>query len=267
MAWRLARALERLRSEANAEWPDRSTISDGTLGDTSHAARKSDHNPALYPGAGPTPVVRAFDITSSGIDHVRYRELVRQLGKAGDRRLNPNGYVISDGRIASAQHAPAWEWHPYDGTNRHDHHVHVSVGTDAAGFDDDRPWGLAHGVAPIPDDGDDDDMFTDQDREDIAAIKRALLIDIAEGRDDLTSDGTVARMVRSMFAGDYGERGAGKYVKGSLGWLDRRLTRLRRGVVADVTEALADALDATGSADLAESLRARVDRGPDDDGS
>lgn len=250
--WRLAHALEVLRDEVNAEWPDRSKASDGTLGDASHAARVSDHNPALYPGAGPTPVVRAMDITVQGIDHVQYRERIRALGKAGDSRLNPNGYVISDRRIASAQHEPAWEWHPYTGTNPHDHHVHVSVGTNPRGFDSSAPWGIYGGTTSPIDDPEADDMFTEQDRADIAAIKRALLIDVASGADDATQ--TQARglgaMLRSLLMGEYGEADP-KYLKGSLGWLDRRLSRLRRLIVHDVLEALGH--------DVAPS--------PDDDGS
>lgn len=245
MAWRLAGALERLRREVNSKWPRRSTASDGTLGDTSHAARKSDHNPALYPGAGPTPVVRAFDVTNEGIDHVWLRERIRQLGLAGDRRLNPNGYVISDRRIASAQHRPPWQWHPYDGSNPHDKHTHVSVGTDAAGFDDDvSSWlgGSSPLPSPDPDDGE-DDMFSDADREllrrvesKLDGVSRGVLVDIAEGRDDVTNEGTLAKRVASIHAGDFGERPG--HVKGSLGWLDRRLARLRRLIVADVKRAL-----------------------------
>jgi hypothetical protein len=45
MSWRLAKALEELRGEVNARWPNRDKSSDGSIGDTSHAARKSDHNP------------------------------------------------------------------------------------------------------------------------------------------------------------------------------------------------------------------------------
>lgn len=45
MPWTLARSLDQLRGEINRRWPDRSKVSDGTLGDRAHAARKSDLSP------------------------------------------------------------------------------------------------------------------------------------------------------------------------------------------------------------------------------
>ena len=45
MAWRNTAAALKLREQVNARWPDRDKRSDGTIGDTAHAARKSDHNP------------------------------------------------------------------------------------------------------------------------------------------------------------------------------------------------------------------------------
>src|SRR6187431_1563394 len=45
MSWRLAKALEELRGEVNAKWPNRDKSSDGSVGDLSHQARKSDPNP------------------------------------------------------------------------------------------------------------------------------------------------------------------------------------------------------------------------------
>src|SRR5262245_17692709 len=42
--WRVARALERMRAQINAAFPQRSKDSDGTIGDAAHASRASDHN-------------------------------------------------------------------------------------------------------------------------------------------------------------------------------------------------------------------------------
>ena len=42
---RLSKAAIRLREQMDDSFPDRDRSSDGWLGDTRHAARKSDHNP------------------------------------------------------------------------------------------------------------------------------------------------------------------------------------------------------------------------------
>ena len=58
MAWRLARALDVLRQQVNAAWPDRNKQLDGTIGDLRHQRQgASDHNP------NPAGVVCAIDIT------------------------------------------------------------------------------------------------------------------------------------------------------------------------------------------------------------
>ena len=57
MAWRLARSLDTFGMQMDALWPNRSKVSDGTIGDTAHSHRKSDHNPN---SAG---VVTARDVT------------------------------------------------------------------------------------------------------------------------------------------------------------------------------------------------------------
>src|ERR1044071_8683123 len=45
MAWFIVPALEELRMQLNAVFPNRDKSSDGGIGDTSHAAGKSSHNP------------------------------------------------------------------------------------------------------------------------------------------------------------------------------------------------------------------------------
>src|SRR3982751_2047098 len=105
MAYRLAKSLETLRSQVNARWPTRSKASDGWIGDTAHATRKSDHNPNA---AG---VVQAFDVThdpKSGCDAYKLAETLRT---ARDPRIK---YVISNGRMFSAKVSP-WTWRPYSG--------------------------------------------------------------------------------------------------------------------------------------------------------
>lgn len=108
MAWTLAPALAKLRSEVNACWPNRDKSYDGTIGDEKHQSQKSEHNPDSL------NVVRAIDITARGID-------VNALLKAviGDPRVH---YVIYKGRICSRTYG--WAWRASSG---HEHHVHISL--------------------------------------------------------------------------------------------------------------------------------------------
>jgi peptidoglycan hydrolase-like protein with peptidoglycan-binding domain len=134
VSWRVARALLELRSEIDARWPNRERSSDGSVGDLSHAARKSDHNPNA---AG---VVRAIDVDADGIPAAWLAEHVRRRGQAGDQRLTPGGYVIFNHRIASD--VAGWTWRAYTGSNPHTAHVHVSATTAASGYDDSGAWGV-----------------------------------------------------------------------------------------------------------------------------
>lgn len=138
--WRLAQSLTVLRAEVNARWPNRSKVSDGTVGDLAHADRTSDHNPN---DAG---VVRAMDITAAGIDAPWYAEHIRKLGKAGHPALANHGYVIWNRRAAYATNS--WTWVAYRGANPHDKHVHVSVGRAAAQYDNRQTWHIATDERP-----------------------------------------------------------------------------------------------------------------------
>lgn len=143
MAWRLARALEKLRAQVNVKWPDRSKNSDGSIGDEAHASRSSDHNAWIRDGG--VGVVTAIDITHdprNGFDSYAFADM---LVKHRDSRIK---YIISNRRIASGNDGPrAWEWRRYTGSNPHDHHVHISVQVDKAHYDDTRDW-IIDGVAP-----------------------------------------------------------------------------------------------------------------------
>lgn len=116
MTYFLAPALAQLRAQVNARWPKRDKGSDGWIGDPSHQARPSDHNPDYGDGG----IVRALDIDKDGID-------VDDLLKAvvGEPRV---AYVIWNRRIWT--HAAGWQ--PYSGPNGHTAHVHVSIRHTAA---------------------------------------------------------------------------------------------------------------------------------------
>lgn len=129
---RRAHSLATLLSQVNAMAPNRDTTSDGWIGDDAHQATKSEHNPNAQ------GVVRAIDITHDpkhGFDSWKFADMLRARA---DPRIY---YVISNGRIA----APTIQnnaWRPYGGSNKHDHHVHISVVANASGYDDPREWNI-----------------------------------------------------------------------------------------------------------------------------
>ena len=118
---RLSKSAIQLREQIDDAFPDRDRTSDGWIGDTRHAARKSDHNPDEQGW------VRAIDIDRELSGKRKpdvmpdLADLIRLYGKSYPKRIS---YVIFDGKIASAK--KGWAWRPYDGINKHNHHCHIS---------------------------------------------------------------------------------------------------------------------------------------------
>lgn len=134
----LAPSLVTLRAEINKRWPKRSKKSDGWIGDASHSARPSDHNPAWGASGRSKGIVRAIDVTSSGIDA---NDVIRDLMQ--DPRTY---YIIHKGRIRSRTYGFANR--RYTGSNPHNSHIHISVlHTEAAGF---RQGAWLNAVAKSP---------------------------------------------------------------------------------------------------------------------
>lgn len=144
MAWRLAKSLETLRSQINAAHPNRNKASDGTIGDLSHAASASDHNPN---DAG---VVCAFDLThdpAHGVDTYALADHMRT------HRHPDLKYLVSNRRICSIKQN--WAWRTYTGSDPHTSHVHISVGVGRDGqsrqpYDDTIQWDIGAGTNPVP---------------------------------------------------------------------------------------------------------------------
>lgn len=134
MTWRVAESLEVLRRQINEKFPDRDKSWDGGIGDEAHASRDSDHNPWVREDG--TGIVTARDYTHDpehGFDSYLFAD---QLRISRDPRIK---YVISNGRIFSSTVSP-WTWRKYNGSNKHDHHVHVSVLPEKKHYDDSAPW-------------------------------------------------------------------------------------------------------------------------------
>lgn len=117
---RLCKAGIQLREQIDDSFSDRSRSSDGWIGDSKHATRKSDHNPDEQGW------VRAIDI-SRDLSGRRESDLMPYLADQlrivakSDKRIS---YIIFDGKIASAR--SLWRWRKYKGINQHRTHLHCS---------------------------------------------------------------------------------------------------------------------------------------------
>ena len=138
MSWRLANSLTTLRNQVNAAYPNRSKVSDGTIGDAAHAASASDHNPNR------NGVVCALDLTHDPKNGFDAHALAEHLRKNRHPNLR---YVISNARIAGYWNN--WQWRPSVG---HYQHCHISVGTHSVGdgqtydnYDSTQAWNIGKG--------------------------------------------------------------------------------------------------------------------------
>jgi len=115
---RLSKSAIQLREQIDDSFPDRDRTSDGWIGDTKHAARKSDHNPDAQGW------VRAIDIDAD-LNNSKGTSvyLAYQIGEyaKSDKRIT---YVIHMGKICSRK--SLWRWVKYSGINAHNHHIHIS---------------------------------------------------------------------------------------------------------------------------------------------
>jgi len=145
MGWRLAESLVVLRDQVNKMAPQRSKLSDGTIGDVSHQHRPSRHNPN---DAG---VVCALDLT----DDPAHGCPIHVVVEAVRARPHPDlAYIISNSRIAGR--STGWSWHRYTGANPHTKHAHFGVGSGPDSeprqpYDERTPWSLSrNGSGPAP---------------------------------------------------------------------------------------------------------------------
>lgn len=145
MTWFLAPSLVALRDEINRRWPGRDKASDGSVGDTSHAARVSSHNPLWSAPGKWSGVVRAIDVDSNGSPGARTPIVNAVLDAAiGDHRV---WYVIWNRTIWSRTYN--WAPQPYNGEDPHDKHVHVSLQETIDAWSDTERW-LDQPKAPAP---------------------------------------------------------------------------------------------------------------------
>jgi hypothetical protein len=140
MSYRLAHALDQLRSQIDAHSPNRSKLSDGWIGDAGHKTRDSDHNPWLHAPGSREGIVTAIDITHDPGHGVYAGEIAEQIIASQDPRLK---YLIWNSRIVAGGDGPKpWRWRKYGGINHHNKHVHISVEDRDGLFDQTQPWAL-----------------------------------------------------------------------------------------------------------------------------
>lgn len=131
-SWIVVPNLNELVAQMNARFPKRDKASDGAIGNTSHQARASSHNPDRFGSpehrdGDSLNEVRARDIDKdlNSDDGVTMEQIVQHwIKNARDGKLWWIRYIIFDGRI----------WHKrdnyvtrnYTGANKHEKHVHVN---------------------------------------------------------------------------------------------------------------------------------------------
>ncbi len=140
-SWRAATSLLTLLSQVDAEWPRRKKDSDGTIGDTAHQSRDSDHNPWVKDGS--VGVVTAIDITHDPANGCDAEAVVDALLMSRDPRIK---YIIWNRRIVSATVAP-WTWRAYSGSSPRTKHFHLSVMSNNTLYDSAAAWTI-RAVAP-----------------------------------------------------------------------------------------------------------------------
>jgi hypothetical protein len=119
---KLCAAGVQLRDQVDTWFPDRCVKSpEGWLGDSRHAARKSDHNPDRFGW------VRGLDLNArleSSDSLAPYLADQIRIAAKSDPRIS---YVIFNGRICSK--ILNWKWRKYKGINPHIKHIHISFTT------------------------------------------------------------------------------------------------------------------------------------------
>jgi hypothetical protein len=140
--WRVAESLKKVRNQIDARWPARRKDSDGTIGDQRHChggtPTTSDHCPWVIDGN--FGVVTGLDITNDPQHGCDASAVAHRLIDSRDSRIK---YVISNRQIAASYAVgsiPAWTWRPYNGSNPHDRHFHLSVLPTKSLYDSIQDW-------------------------------------------------------------------------------------------------------------------------------
>lgn len=208
MSWRVAHSLDVLLEEINAAAPRRSKISDGSIGDAAHASRDSDHNPwVTFQGQG---IVRARDFTHDPAGGLDCNDLAKALAAliavGGHPACRSGAYVIWNRRIFSFDRRGEG-WRAYTGSNPHDHHCHMSVALDPAGFDSRAMWGVMTEEDPMAEYADQLDRIetrvknladAERRRAERDTRRQKALVDRLSAIADQAKDDATAKQIRAL---------------------------------------------------------------------
>lgn len=130
MAWMAVPCVLEARDQMNRRFPNREKGAEGILGDTSHKASASSHNPDLtgnpeYRDGDDKDEVRAFDFDRDLRDPggVTMEDVVQLwVRKAKEGKMPWLRYLIYNKRIWHKR--DNWAEKPYTGSNNHSDHVH-----------------------------------------------------------------------------------------------------------------------------------------------
>lgn len=157
MAWTVVPNLQELGDQMNARFPKRDKASDGTIGNTSHAARPSSHNPDKtgspeFRDGDSRDEVRARDIDKDLKDAhgVTMEQVVQHwIKNARAGKLPWLRYVIFNKRVWHKR--DNFKTRKYVGANTHEKHVHVNSDfTDSADKATKTDWLLKDFGIPKP---------------------------------------------------------------------------------------------------------------------
>ena len=157
MAWFVVPNLNELLDQLNVRFPARDKSSDGSIGDTSHQASSSSHNPDRsgnpeYRDGDAADEVRARDFDADlrdplGVTAEMVVQHIVTMARAG--RLPHLRYVIFNKRIWTK--SSGFKTQAYTGKNPHDKHFHVNSDfTQAADTARGVDWALNEIAAGVP---------------------------------------------------------------------------------------------------------------------
>jgi hypothetical protein len=206
-SWILVPCLGQLRTDLNRLAPNRDKGSDGTIGDTAHQSRVSDHNDDEV---GRVPIrdadakheVHALDLDVNLREPNLTMEMVVQhvVARCRSGAENRLRYIIFNRRIWEASNG--WRQRAYSGDNPHDKHAHFSASYETAREADTSSWHLDELI-----EGTDDDMLVKKgDTSEQVKFWQFLLRKLGY---TITTDGEYGPQMESVVNADRAKKGEG----------------------------------------------------------